>query len=68
MKIYRNIYFQDSIPSLTGIEPVYYSGKLVLNSGRSKSFLQEYDPKNDLYLPCGKCASKRYSKFIHKNT
>ena len=65
-KIYRNIYFHNKIPVLKGIDVVYYTGKLVPNASKSKSFLQEYNPSLDLYIPCGDCASKKYNSFIKK--
>lgn len=66
MKIYRNIYFHNNIPVCKGLEIIYYSGKLVPNASKSKSFLQEYDASKDLYIPCGDCASRKYSNFIKK--
>ena len=66
MKIYRNIFFHNKIPSLRGTDVVYYTGKLVVNASKSKSFLTEYDSKLDLYIPCGSCAAKKYSQFIKK--
>lgn len=61
---YRNIFFQKEVPILTGDTIVEYYGRLVPNAENCKSFFKDYDPQMDLYLPCGKCAKKKYKQFI----
>ena len=67
MASYRNIYFHGKIPVLKGGDVIYYTGKIISNASKSPTFLQEYDPSQDLYLPCGSCAEKKYSSLIKKD-
>ncbi len=65
MKVYRNIYFQNSsIIAGNGQETLYYSGKIFNNAIAIKNFSAIFDATQDLLISCTSCAKKRYGRLV----
>lgn len=64
MKIYRNIYFNDSIIKAgNGSLEIKYYGSMFNNAKFIKDFKEKYDESLDLYITCNSCAKKQIGKF-----
>lgn len=64
---YRHLFFDKKIPRFNlgeGKIPLEYYGRIYVNARNLEDFFKLYDSKKDLYVPCGNCASKKYSMLI----